>query len=176
LIKIRLEVLIVIIVVVALAVVAEFPYVISLLQNPVVNPSIRSTYQNYGVSIQYPVGAKVHTNTPPNSTFGAIFWYWNHGNTELGIQWSNESFLPPNVLYPLVPPGNNATFLQSGNTTINGRTWHHVTYMFFYQRQLYQTDAVFSNQTEQRFYMITYYDQTNDTLAQLDYFGATFNG
>jgi len=147
-------------------------------RTPVVNPSLRATYQKFGVTIQYPVGAQVHTSTSPNSTFGAIFWLWNDDNTELGIEWTNESSQPIYSVNPeiLGPPMPNATILQTGNSTINGRIWRYVTYDFTYQRRLYLTEAVFYNQTEQRFYMISYYDQSNNTLSELDNWGATFNG
>ncbi len=144
---------------------------------PTVNPSDRETFQGYGITIQYPVGAVKQTigflNKPANSSFGSITWRWNGYRTTLQIQWFNTSSNTID-LQPFMS-GPNATLIESGNTTIIGENWNYITFHLVNDGILeYETVAQKFYQSENRLYTLSFRDYSNDTLAQLGDWGATF--
>ena len=173
--RISTRYLLVVIIIIAIVAGSSFIY-FEIIQNPSVSPSNKSTYQAYGFSIQYTTGATMQLGIGGlNSTHGAIFWYWNYGGREFSVQWDNASSNNVNTGHVLT--AFNATLINTGNTTINGLSWNYLTFHYTFHSVLYyETYADRFFQSEQKIYILTFFDLTNDTLAQLNTWGTTFNG
>jgi len=144
------------------------------------------TWQQYGMSIQYPSGIKTQyvgvLDQQADITSGEAEWLWNGGNTGLVVFWImtttyNSTAGLQGVDSALLTKATNVVLTDQGNATMAGHLWRYQTYSFTYNGQPgYATFAVTYYEGSGRAYVLGYIDASSGTLASLEGYGNTFTG
>jgi hypothetical protein len=146
----------------------------------------RGTWQQYGMSIQYPSGVKTQyvgvLNQQADMASGEAEWLWNGGNTGLIVSWIttatyNSTAGLQGVDNALLAKATNVVLTDQGNATMAGQSWRYQTYSFTYNGTPgYATFAVTYFGSSGRAYVLGYIDASSGTLASLEGYGNTFTG
>lgn len=158
--------------------------------NPPVNPSVRSTFQEYGITIQYPTRSTEEINgaegPQANSASGDVKWLWNGGSTYLLLSWTNTNASQYNyseafqTIVKEIQADKNFTdvsVVSTGNISMAGTNWPYETFQLNYQGTTnYVTYSFTFYQGEGRVYLLGFGDTSPDTISNLQNFGATFHG
>jgi hypothetical protein len=146
------------------------------------------TWQQWGMSIQYPAGLKAQYDgiweQEATNDSGMVFWVWHQGRTELALSWytvGNLTVDPADVFESIDEEYqgtyDNCTRLDGGNTTIAGRAWQYMTWQVTDKGvTLYVTFTLAHYQPPGRVYMLAFTDSSPGTLASLRQYGDTFAG
>ncbi len=146
----------------------------------------RQTWQQYGMSMQYPTGVKAQysgvLNQQADSASGEVEWLWNGANTGLDVAWvSTTSYNLTAGLQAihnlLLSKASNVLITDQGTTTFAGHSWQYQTYSFVENGQTgYATYGAAYFNSSGRAYVIGFVDTSNTTLASLQSYGNTFTG
>jgi len=146
------------------------------------------TWQQYGISIQYPAGVSptYHGSVSPSS--GNIDWYWNGFNNELELIYNfnitqnidfNQYFSDKRTVFANWGGIRNATEIDRGNIVLNGLNWSYATYEYNYTpidyAPEYHTVAMYQYPND-HLYRIDICDISPDTQRLLQYYAGNFTG
>lgn len=145
-----------------------------------------TTWQRWGISIQYPAGLTTYYMgvEEPNagSNSGMVQWVWNKGGISLTLVWVNatqDELQPgfPGVYNVLRAHTRNVMLIDRSNVTMGGATWEYQTYRSMIQGEMfYSTVAYCYYPTHHRLYGLVFVDTNPESLASLMSYGKTFRG
>ena len=146
----------------------------------------RQTWQQYGMSIQYPSGVKTQyqgvLNQQPDLSSGEAEWLWNGGNTGLAVVWitspsANISAGLQGITHSFLSSARNVTETALGNVTMASRSWEYLSFSFTINgTKSYGTVAVAYQAASSRVYFIGYFDADSNTMQSIESYGNTFTG
>ena len=144
----------------------------------------RQTWQQYGMSIQYPSGVSTRyqgvLNQQPDSSSGEAEWLWNGGNTGLAVVWigttsANITAGLQSLKHSLLSSSSNVTETASGNITMASRSWAYLSLSFITgDAKGYGTFVGTYLSGSGRACVIGYIDAGPNTLQGLESYGNTF--
>jgi hypothetical protein len=146
----------------------------------------QQTWQQWGMSIQYPPGTNPQyqgvneQQATPQS--GQVSWLWNSGYTSLGLLWMNGTTYNyttgfQGIFQRFAAVFSNSTVTDAGSMTMAGHVWQYETLKGSYQSSItYASYAIDVYPTSQRVYIMIYTDTMPDTLGALASYGNTFSG
>ena len=152
-----------------------------------VSSSQRDTWQQWGMSIQYPAGLNTQYSgslqTQATSSSGAVSWVWNNAQTQLALGWVTTPAVNLTAglqgYYPRLESHGytNIVLVGQGNITMAGHPWEYESYSWQYQGSAYySTFATTYYGSTTRGYVLIYQDTSSGTLAALESYGNTFSG
>jgi hypothetical protein len=146
----------------------------------------KDTWQQFGMTIQYPSGLKAQTQgaleQQATSDSGVVDWGWNHGQTSLGILWLTTPTYSvtagfQGIEQKLQAYSPNFVTLDQGSTNMSGHTWQYRTYSLVLNGTTdYFTYAISYYSVSGRAYILYYGDVNSNTVTSLAIYGDTFTG
>jgi len=146
----------------------------------------RQTWQQYGMSIQYPAGVNtLYTGVldqQADAASGEAEWLWNGANTLLDLAWvttSNYNITAglQGIYQKILAASSNVVIVDQGTLTMAGNTWQYQTYSYVHNGgSEYATYAVTYYTSSGRLYALGFTDTSDTTLASLQSYGSTFTG
>ena len=150
------------------------------------NSNAKSTFSQYGFTMQYPTGAKFNSSGTyggtANSGGGEVSWNWDNGNSLLTVVWINGSGYNytsafQGTVQNMQKYFSNVSTIDSGNVTVNNQIWQYQTYEFTANGNIfYSSEAINFYQSEGRAYLIQYTNPNSGTLSALEAWIETFRG
>jgi hypothetical protein len=149
-----------------------------------------ATFQQMGVSIQYPAGITVNVRgifqEIATINDGIVVWTWNKDSTGLSVGWINLTFFNTSNInmtqfllagFESMNQLGNFSLVDQGNITMAGRIWEYQTYVTIRNGyNLFTSAAACQYIDSYRLYSIYFSDTYPDTLTSLEYYGNTFIG
>ena len=146
----------------------------------------RQTWQQWGMSIQYPSGVKAQyqgvLDQQADASSRQVEWLWNGADTGLTVVWIatpafNVTAGLRSIESGLLTSAVNVTQSALGNVTMGSHSWTYLSVSFTTNGlNGFGTFSGTYYQSSGRAYFIGYIDTKSGTLQSLESYGNTFSG